>query len=76
VSRRAPRAALVVMEESSARAPMTTAGAAVLPGTGEMSDTKCRKDLDFVSEVDRDVPIAIYAETYRAGTARSTFPIV
>jgi hypothetical protein len=55
---------------------MTTAGAAVLPGTGEMSDTKCRKELDFVSEVDRDVPIAIYAETYRAGTARSTFPIV
>jgi len=27
-------------------------------------------------EVDRDVPIAIYKPGYRAGTARSTFPIV
>jgi hypothetical protein len=55
---------------------MTTAEAAVVPGTGEMSDAKCQKDLDFVSEVDRDVPIAIYTGKYRAGTARSTFPIV
>jgi len=40
------------------------------------SYTKCQKDLDFDSEVDRDVPIAIYTGKYRAGTARSTFPIV
>jgi len=39
-------------------------------------DTRPQKVLDFDSEVDRDVPIAIYTKKHRAGTARSTFPIV
>jgi len=62
---------------------MTTAGAAVLPGTGEMSDTKCQKDLDFVSEVDRDVCLwghlrfaSVPSRFTLRHIARSTFPIV
>jgi hypothetical protein len=34
------------------------------------------RNSDFNHKVDRDVPIAIYFLTYRAGTARSTLPEV
>jgi hypothetical protein len=45
-------------------------------GIARNSNAKSQKIVEFDREVDRDVPMAIFSEKYRAGTARCTFPIV